>query len=291
MIYKTNEDNGTQEFVGDKYLLSMSGGKDSTAMFLHFKESLIDPDLVDYVFMDTGWEHKETYEYLCYLEDTFDIKINKIRANIQIVEEHKELYEQCLEIMGVPHSDFIARCINYAFFPSHRFRWCTEKLKIIPFKKFIKQSEYEYINCVGVRKLESKVRSKLEMWEYNTGFDLWVYRPLIDWTEQQVIDIHKRHNIKPNRLYLEGHNRVGCYPCVTGNKKDVRALDKNHPHVQVIRLLEEEFTKRTSKPRAFFADDTIDNMIDWASTSHGGRQYLLFDSLEPTCQKWGMCGI
>lgn len=291
MIYKTNETNGTQEYVGDKYLLSMSGGKDSTAMFLHFKESLIDPDLVEYIFMDTGWEHKETYDYLCYLEDRFDIKINKIRQKIEVHEEYKPLYDECLKILNRDHSDFVARAINYAFFPSRRFKWCTTELKIWPLKNYIKDSEYELINCVGVRRLESKKRSQLEMWEYNDGFNVWFHRPLIDWTEQQVIDIHKRHDIKPNPLYLVGHNRVGCYPCVNSNKADIKALDKTHPHIEVIRFLESEFKKRKGKERAFFTDDVVDNMIDWSRTSYGGKQYSLFNTEEPTCQKWGMCGI
>lgn len=291
MIYKQNETTNQQEYVGDKYLLSVSGGKDSTAMILHFKESLIDPELVDFVFMDTGWEHKDTYDYLDYIENEFNIYINRLRHNVKVKEEFQELYQQCLDIMGRDYSDFVARAINYAFFPSTGFKWCTKDLKIKPLQAFLNASEFEYINTVGVRRLESKKRAELPMWEFNNGFNIWFYRPLLHWTYQEVIDIHKRHNVKPNPLYLDGHDRVGCYPCITHNKKSIKALDKNHPHIQVIRLLEQEFTKRKGKTRAFFADQFIDIMIDWSQTSYGGRQYMLFDSSQPTCAKWGMCGI
>lgn len=291
MIYKKNETTGSQEFVGDKYLLSVSGGKDSTAMILHFKECLIEPSLIDYVFMDTGWEDVLTYEYLDYIENHFDINIKRIRAEITVKEEFQDLYDQCLKIMNREYSDFIAYCINTAFFPSSGFKWCTDKLKIKPLKNLLQNSEFEYINTVGIRRLESKKRALLPMWDYNDGFDIWFYRPLIDWTEQQVIDIHKRHNVKPNPLYLNGHNRVGCYPCIAGSKKMIKALDKTHPHIEVLRLLEKEFTKRKGKNRCFFTDDFIDNMIEWSKTAHGGKQYRLFDTDEPTCQKWGMCGI
>ena len=68
----------TQENLSEiKYLLSVSGGKDSTAMILHFKECLIEPSLIDYVFMDTGWEDVQTYEYLDYIEDHFNINAKR----------------------------------------------------------------------------------------------------------------------------------------------------------------------------------------------------------------------
>lgn len=301
MLFKTNENTGAQEFVGDKYLLSVSGGKDSTAMILYFKESLIDPDLVDYVFMDTGWEDYRTYEYLNYLEQTFSITINRIRANLTIKEEHKEIYEKCLKVLNKDHSDFIIRTLNSYMFPNTYIKWCTERLKIRPFNRFVKNSEIEYVSCVGIRKEESLRRAKLEAWEYNQGFDLWVHRPLIEWSYQDVIDIHKRHNVRPNPLYLEGANRVGCYPCIHMNKQEMQNVDPKHRHIEVIRILEEYFTQLKGRSSYFFTrkslakmgDSTIDTVLDWAKTSYGGRQYQLFfeEEIEPSCVKWGMCGI
>ncbi len=281
------------ELKGDKYLLSVSGGKDSTAMILHMKESLIDPELIDYVFMDTGWEDNETYSYLEYLESELDIKINRIRANLTIKEEHNDIYQKCLSVMNRKYSDFVVHLLNCCFFPTGFNKWCTIRLKIDPFTKFINDSEFEYINCLGIRKDESTARSTLEMWEYNTGFNCWVYRPLIDWLESDVIEIHKRHNVRPNPLYLKGSHRVGCYPCIMTKKREMQNIPATHCHIEVIRLLEDYVTKYRNKPCTFFKRRNIHEVLNWSKTAHGGKQYQLFDyeTVAPSCEKWGMCGV
>lgn len=279
------------ELVGDKYLLSVSGGKDSTAMILFMKECLIDPELVDYVFMDTGWEGIETYTYLDYLESELGITINRIRRHVQIKEEHQEIYSQCLKILNRDYSDFLAMALNKGMFASGRFKYCTIELKINPFQSFIDGLEYEPVSCVGIRREESHKRSTYSEWEYNEGFDVWVYRPIIDFTEQQVIDIHRRHSVMPNPLYLQGSHRVGCYPCINSNKKELLHFPKEHAHYQVIKLLEEYISLTRGKEVTFFKHRTIDQILEWAKTSHGGKQYFLFNTESPTCEKWGMCGI
>ena len=59
---------GWRDLIEDRPLLvSVSGGKDSTAMALW----LIDQGLRDrchWVFADTKWEHPDLYDYLEYLE-------------------------------------------------------------------------------------------------------------------------------------------------------------------------------------------------------------------------------
>lgn len=291
MIYKLNEQNGTHEYLGDKYLLSISGGKDSTAMILYMKE--IAARNVDYVFMDTGWEDTKTYQYLDYLEKQLGITINRIRANIIIKDEYKDIYNECLQIMGRQYSDFVAAILNKGMFPSGFFKWCTIHLKIEPFQQFIDDLDYEPVSCVGIRRAESIKRSKFTEYEFNEGFKCWVWRPIIDWTEQNVIDIHKRHNIRPNPLYLSGSNRVGCYPCIYSIKKEIAKFDTDHQHIKVIRLLEEHLSNRREKDVRFFRGTPIDEILEWSKTSRGGKQLQLFtdEQIEPSCIKWGMCGI
>lgn len=60
-------------------ILSISGGKDSTAMLL----LAIERDVEDMmcVFADTGNEHKYTYEYIDYLEQKLGVTINRVKAD------------------------------------------------------------------------------------------------------------------------------------------------------------------------------------------------------------------
>jgi 3'-phosphoadenosine 5'-phosphosulfate sulfotransferase (PAPS reductase)/FAD synthetase len=289
MIFKVNESTGSQEYLGDKYLLSVSGGKDSTAMILYLKE--IAARNVDYVFMDTGWESIQTYQYLDYLEAELGISINRIRSNITIKPEHETIYSECLNIMKRSYSDFVALILNKGMFPSGYAQYCTGELKVKPFQSFIDQLDYEPVSCVGIRREESQRRSTYEEYEYNEGFNCWVWRPLIEWSEADVIAIHHRHNIRPNPLYLTGAHRVGCYPCIRSNKSEMSQFPLDHKHLSVLRKLEDYHSARRNKDVTFFKGGRIDDVLDWAQTARGGRQYMLFDSTIPTCEKWGMCGI
>lgn len=276
---------------GDKYLLSVSGGKDSTAMILYLKEIAVAPELIDYVFMDTGWEDAETYNYLDYLESELQININRIRSNITFKEEHEDIYTECLAVMGRDYSDFVALILKKGMFPSGYAQFCTSELKVKPFQEFLQACNYQPISCVGIRREESPRRSTYPEWEFNESFDFWVWRPLIAHTERQVIDIHHRHNVRPNPLYLKGSHRVGCYPCIQSNKKEMSAFPTDHAHIEVLRILENYYSERRGKPVTFFKGGQIQEVLNWAHTAHGGKQLFLFNPHEKTCEKWGMCGV
>ena len=124
---------------------------------------------------------------------------------------------------------------------------------------------------------------------------------MIDWKEKDVIDIHRRFNLVPNRLYLNGSTRVGCWPCINSRKKEIMHIDNDR--ISIIRDLENLCTKlrRERKgdeqpPATFFhspvrgtAIMTIDDVREWSTTARGGKQFEMFSSEEPTCVKWGMC--
>lgn len=63
----------------EKNTISLSGGKDSTALLLFVLEKSIENIIP--VFADTGNEHEQTYDYLEYLEQTLNIKITKVKAD------------------------------------------------------------------------------------------------------------------------------------------------------------------------------------------------------------------
>lgn len=58
-------------------------------------------------------------------------------------------------------------------------------------------------------------------WERSSTFDCEVWRPILSWTEQQVVDIHRRHGLPPHPLYLLGAERVGCWPCIYVRKAEM----------------------------------------------------------------------
>ena len=84
-------------------------------------------------------------------------------------------------------------------------------------------------NYVGIRAEESPCRAKMLGLDFDEAFDCWIERPILDWTVAEVFEIHRRHHWKPNPLYLKGVGRVGCYPCIMVNHKELKALDKYFP--------------------------------------------------------------
>ena len=280
-----------ENFKDQRLIVSVSGGKDSTAMCLHLFELGYTKDDFDRVFMDTGWEHADTYKYLDELESIIG-KIIRLKLNITVKEEDQTIVKEYEERLGF-ESPFIRLVFQYNSFPSNIVKWCTRRLKIEPLKKYYDSLDYDFVNVVGIRKEESKKREKMAEIEWNDGFNCYVWRPLIDWKFEDVIEIHHRFGIRPNNLYLNGFQRVGCYPCINSNKKEIKHLSGDR--ISLIRDLENTITTRrealNKSTATFFKKTKIDDAVAWSNTSYGGKQFELFDVNEPTCVRWGMCGI
>ena len=288
------------DISGHELVLSVSGGKDSTAMCLHMFELGYGKSDFSRVFMDTGWEHPGTYEYLDQLEEIVG-KITRLRADFPLSMFDEEVRGHILHFEGRLgfESPMIRRIFRYTGFPSSRIRWCTDYLKMKPLRDHFGTIEDDHVNVVGVRGEESVARSRMEEWEWSDGLDCWVWRPLIAWTEQEVIDIHARFGVFPNRLYMSGSQRVGCWPCINSRKLEVSQIDEER--ISIIRDLEKVVTvlrRKRKGPEArranFFQMDnadssTIDDVRLWSRTARGGKQMPLLSMAPRGCMKWGLC--
>jgi 3'-phosphoadenosine 5'-phosphosulfate sulfotransferase (PAPS reductase)/FAD synthetase len=230
------------------------------------------------VFADTGWEHPATYEYI-----------------------RGPLAEKLGAIDEVRGDLLMASLVRKkGMFPSRMRRFCTEDLKVLA--AYHAALDVETVNAVGIRAGESEARSKLGEWEFSEVFDGDTWRPLIAWTEADVIAMHARHGLTPNPLYLRGATRVGCFPCIFSRKAEIALVAREWPErIEEIRALESEVSAKAVErgakhpERTFFRGHTanipvpIDEAVLWASTAHGGRQMLLLDTEPPGCVRWGLC--
>jgi len=276
------------------YIASVSGGKDSAAMCLYLKEQGIEHRRV---FFDTGWEHPVLYQYLKEELPKAIGEIEWVTAPLpQLDEEREALALKYEERLG--HTSAMVRwTVKKAMFPSRKRRWCTDLLKIKALKYYMKRERFELpVNTVGVRAEESTARSKLPERELSTSLDCMVWRPLIRWTKQDVINIHTRHQLRPCSLYLQGADRVGCWPCIFCRKSEIRFLaETDAARIDLLRDLEADVSKLCGSQRAFLRKGDgvvgVDETVEWSKTSHGGKQFSMFreDEIEPGCMSWGLC--
>lgn len=282
---------------------SVSGGKDSTAMCLHLREMDI-PYIA--VFADTGWENAETYRYITEELPGYIGPVTTVRADIPVPEDARAMVDKYEARLG-RQSDMIRRILRWATFPSRQARWCTRDLKVTPIKRLINEQDADVINAVGVRATESAARAKLPQWEESKELRCDVWRPLLHWTEEDVIAIHQRHDVVPNRGYFDGAERVGCWPCIYSRKSEIRRMaDIDPDRVALIRDLESDVMallrardKEPESPPALFQQTLgrsgacmpIDGVVAWSRTARGGRRFELFDTPERErgCMRWGMC--
>ena len=295
-----------------KNVLSVSGGKDSTAMYLH----ALDHDCeFEPVFADVGNEHEDTLEYVARLhERTGGPKVRVVRMDFtesQFEAKRRTIKEEWPK-QGVPQ-EVVDRAYNHCHktgvpfvdisllmsgFPSPRRRFCTERLKINPMLHLVFRPIWEagfvLCNWQGIRRDESHYRSKLGMWEkkryrYQGKGTAYIFRPLIDWSVSDVWAMHRRHNLKPNPLYAKGAKRVGCYPCIYAGKSEIRRMAENDPE-HVARIEEWEgivalVSKQVNSQATFIPAQTLNgetitteqhgirNTVEWSKTSRSKRQY------------------
>lgn len=115
-----------------RHVLGISGGKDSAALAIYMNQKY--PDLnIEYYFCDTGKELAETLELVDKIEVYLGKKIERLKAT---KNDHFEPFDYYLKSVG-------------NFLPSVQARWCTQKLKLEPFEKFIGTDLA--ISYVGIR--------------------------------------------------------------------------------------------------------------------------------------------
>lgn len=115
-----------------RHLLGISGGKDSAALAIYMKQNYPNLD-IEYYTSDTGKELDETYQLI----DNLEIFLGKKIIRLTGADNSTEL----------PFDHFIKMYNGYL--PSSNSRWCTKKLKLDPFEKFVGSDPV--ISYVGIR--------------------------------------------------------------------------------------------------------------------------------------------
>lgn len=303
------------------HLVSVSGGKDSTATLLLAMKQF--PKNTCAVFADTGNEHEATLEYLDYLEAALGIRIARLVADFtdRFVSKRKWITEkwpahgvpaaQCeraLELLHPTGNPYLDLCMLKGRFPSRMAQFCTTELKTQPLTEYaldiVDLAGVDVWSWQGVRRDESARRANAAGFE-EIGAGLWANRPIAGWTAQQTVDfVVKLCGVKLNPLYEQGMNRVGCMPCINASKAELAEIARRFPH-HIDRIAEwERLVKAVSKwlGASFFPAPTSDNrgelrggdiysVVQWAKTLRGGKvANPIYEEPAPVCaSSYGLC--
>lgn len=77
----------------------------------------------------------------------------------------------------------------------------------------------------GIRRHQSVTRNDLKLVQWDESNKLVKINPLIDWSEDEVMEYIDAHNIPFNPLHKKGFSSIGCQPCTRAIEagEDVRA--------------------------------------------------------------------
>lgn len=185
-----------------RHILSLSGGKDSSALAIYLRGRI--PDM-EYVFCDTGKELDETYSYLDRLEVYLGRPICRLKHD------------------GMGFDDLLS--IRRGYLPSPQIRWCTEYLKLKPYEKFI--GDAPAISYVGIRADERHRKGYL-----STKPNIVSCFPFVEdgITRKDVLRILEESGLGlPD--YYRWRSRSGCYFCFFQQRREWVGLLENHPQL------------------------------------------------------------
>jgi 3'-phosphoadenosine 5'-phosphosulfate sulfotransferase (PAPS reductase)/FAD synthetase len=166
--------------INQNNIISLSGGKDSTAMLLMMLER--NEPIHSVVFFDTGWEFPQMLEHIDHLEQ---------HTGIKVVTLH-------------PPHNFNDLLVKYGW-PAFNRRWCTrEKIRVV--SKYCKDNNG--LELIGFAADEEKRTQAKEFEKRNVRF------PLIEWgiTEANALEYCKKHGFDWGGLY-DHFDRVSCFCC------------------------------------------------------------------------------
>lgn len=215
-------------------ILSFGAGVQTTALLLKF------PKRYDYVvFADTGDEKRETYSYLENYIKPF-CEVNKI--NFVTVKNAK--YDSLMDY-----------CLQKKIVPTRSFRWCTQRFKISPIRKFVrslgaskKNPFYQDIG-ISVDEIHRMAGSK-----YDTKYLISEY-PLA-WEKISREDCYE---IIKNAGFPVPP-KSGCYYCPFAKKQEFIDLKKLHPDLWQKSIDMEKNNKRY--PEITIKNKPLENLLD-----------------------------
>jgi 3'-phosphoadenosine 5'-phosphosulfate sulfotransferase (PAPS reductase)/FAD synthetase len=278
-----------------KHVVGFSGGIDSQACARWVLNRYPAQDVILLNSDVGGHEHPITTEFI----ETYSRDVHPVTVVTPIVAD---LGAKCKNDRRAKYAEtdrltFDVLAEIKGMFPSQKYQFCTEHLKLKPSHRWMRENITDkglsFVRYAGVRRQESERRKSKQAIEWDDYFACELHHPIIDWTKQMCFDYVQHHGEAVNPLYTLGFNRVGCAPCINSNKADILEWSQRFPEmIDKVRAWE----RRTGLSffRKPFEDGRyrwVDDMVEWARTTRGGKQFSLLVLQEPAAcdSDYGLC--
>jgi 3'-phosphoadenosine 5'-phosphosulfate sulfotransferase (PAPS reductase)/FAD synthetase len=195
----------------------------------------------------------------------------------ELAEEQAEHYGLRFIVCSRPQGDLLDHVAERGMWPSNAARYCTSDHKRGQVRKVLTSLVKEMglgrpaklLNCMGLRAQESSARAKKVPMRYDrpasgqgTVREVWEWLPILDWTEAQVWDDIRTHDVAHHPAYDLGMPRLSCCFCVLSNRSALTLAAQHNPGLAKQYLAVEvktghRFTEALSMAEIVEAADTV----------------------------------
>lgn len=143
--------------------------------------------------LDTGRLPQETYDLMQKVKERYGVSIQAYFPDASSVE------------------NYVMQHGPNGFYESINLRKrCCYIRKVEPLKRAL-IGKKAWIT--GMRREQSATRDELKLLEFDNAHGIHKFSPLCDWTEKDVWDYIKQHDVPYNALHDRFYPSIGCAPC------------------------------------------------------------------------------
>lgn len=291
----------------DNIIVALSGGKDSVACLLFLLDQGVDPSRLEcwHHCIDGDPEQKQhfmdwkcTIPYIKALCEHLQIPLFMSWRDGGFYEElmkkdcpSKGVYfeDENHELHYVPSK---SKPATRGLFPqqsgSLRTRWCSSSLKIEVMGFALRHQERflgkKTLVVTGERRQESPSRAKYDELQDHTcntqSRTVHHWRPVIDWSTEEVWEIIRQHGIIPHPAYWLGFGRTSCMKCVFLNNNDWAKVQKiDLQGFDAIAEVEKQAGKSIARNGKFLEErvqgETVSIDTDWAERAVSEEEWIM----------------
>jgi len=214
----------------DHVLISVSGGKDSSALMLWALANVPKHKLIAvHAKIDVDWS--VTLDIVKAQCAQLDIPLQVVCA-----VDNTGAQKGILDHLIAKRKNRVTGELTENQWPSSSARWCTSLFKTGPIDKYARSFTGNVCVLIGERREESTNRAKLVAWrpdDKNTikGRTIVKYSPILDMKESEVWAAIKGRGLIVHPCYNWGVTRASCAICIFSSDADIAIAAKYDPYI------------------------------------------------------------